>query len=234
MLMSARSSRRRTARRQLGLSLVEMMVGVAIGLFVVAAAAMLVATQLADNRRLLLETQVQQDLRATSDIIARELRRAGYWGTSRQGVWNGSAPVANPYRGVNLVSASEINLSYSSARTEAAENNVVDGSEQFGYRLNGSTFAVDSLLGAGGWQALSDAATLKVTAFTITLETVTTTPVACPAECPGGGEACWPTLSVREIQVAISGVAVSDPAVQRSVRNRVRLRNDLLTGACPA
>ena len=51
------------------------MVGVAVGLFVVAAASMLVATQLSDNRRLTLETQVQQDLRAAADIITRELRR---------------------------------------------------------------------------------------------------------------------------------------------------------------
>lgn len=57
--------------RQRGLSLVELMVGITVGLFVVAAAATLVANQLSDNRRLLLETQVQQDLRATMDIITR-------------------------------------------------------------------------------------------------------------------------------------------------------------------
>ena len=74
-------------RRQRGLSIVELMVGVAIGLFVVAAASMLVVTQLSDNRRLTLETQVQQDLRATADIITRELRRAGHWGKARDGVW---------------------------------------------------------------------------------------------------------------------------------------------------
>ncbi|MBL0296208.1 MAG: hypothetical protein IPQ21_03185 [Betaproteobacteria bacterium] len=56
------------------------MVGITVGLFIVAAAAMLVTTQLGDNRRLLLETQVQQDLRATADIITRELRRAGLAG----------------------------------------------------------------------------------------------------------------------------------------------------------
>ncbi len=33
--------------------------------------------QLSENRRVLLETQVQQDLRAAADIIARDLRRAG-------------------------------------------------------------------------------------------------------------------------------------------------------------
>ncbi|MDQ2780283.1 MAG: prepilin-type N-terminal cleavage/methylation domain-containing protein, partial [Pseudomonadota bacterium] len=85
---------------QRGLSLVELMVGITIGLFVVAAAATLVSVQLADNRRLLLETQMQQDLRATADIIGRELRRAGSTGGVMGAtalVWRDGAPsVQNP------------------------------------------------------------------------------------------------------------------------------------------
>jgi prepilin-type N-terminal cleavage/methylation domain-containing protein len=63
--------------RQRGLSLVELMVGVVIGLIVVAAASMVMANNTVDSRRLVLEAQLQQDLRATADIITRELRRAG-------------------------------------------------------------------------------------------------------------------------------------------------------------
>ena len=59
-----------------GLSLIELMVGIAVGLFIVAAATVLVSGQLGENRRLMLDTQLQQDLRATADIITRELRRA--------------------------------------------------------------------------------------------------------------------------------------------------------------
>lgn len=73
--------------RQRGLSLVELMVGIAVGLFVVAGAIGVVTTQLGDNRRLLLETQVQQDLRATADIITRELRRAGADSNAMNQVW---------------------------------------------------------------------------------------------------------------------------------------------------
>ena len=78
---------RKSARgRMRGLSLVELMVGVAVGLFVVAAAALMASGQLSDNRRLLLETQLQQDLRATVDIVTRELRRTGYWASPQSGV----------------------------------------------------------------------------------------------------------------------------------------------------
>jgi len=83
---------RRHRSAQQGLSLVELMVGITIGLFVVAAASLVVSNQLFDNRRLLLETQLQQDLRATMDIITRQLRRAG--GQARN--LSGQALIASP------------------------------------------------------------------------------------------------------------------------------------------
>ena len=70
-----------------GLSIVELMVGITIGLFILAGASMVLTTQLGDNRRLLLEAQVQQDLRVASDLISREIRAAGYWGNAYQQVW---------------------------------------------------------------------------------------------------------------------------------------------------
>ena len=94
-----------------GLSLVELMVGIAVGMFVVAAAATLVATQLTENRGLQLELQVQQDLRATADIITRELRRGASlasFGDATSYVWTPGVPwifiynntVATPASGV--------------------------------------------------------------------------------------------------------------------------------------
>jgi type II secretory pathway component PulJ len=79
---------------QRGVSLVELLVGITVGLFVVAAAAMLVGSQLSENRNLLLETQMQQDLRSTADIMTRELRRIGFADSVL--VWNDgmSGPVA--------------------------------------------------------------------------------------------------------------------------------------------
>ena len=65
-------------KNQFGYSLVELMVGITIGLFIVAATSLMISTQLSGNRRMLLETQLNQDLRATADIITRELRRASF------------------------------------------------------------------------------------------------------------------------------------------------------------
>ncbi len=225
--------------RQRGLSIVELMVGVAVGLFVVAAASMLVATQLSDNRRLTLETQVQQDLRATADIITRELRRSGHWAKARDGV---AQPAnTNPYDAVTMADGSAfadgvpspggVLMSYARSGDETAENNVVDSAESLGFQL--SNGVVRTRLGNGGWQDLTDGATLNVTAFTLTMS-IQPIKLECVKPCPGPGD-CRPELQVRDITIDITGQAAHDSSVQRSLRSNVRLRNDaVVAGTCPA
>jgi len=183
-------------RRQRGLSIVELMVGVAIGLFVVAAATMLVSMQLSDSRRLMLETQVQQDLRATADIITRELRRAGHWGKARDGVWyagNAAEVRDNRYSAITTVVDSAestfadgedsplVLFAYSRNGNEADENGTLDSAEELGFRLDGGV--IQSRLGEAGWQALTDGNTLTVTEFTMTMNRQPL-PLECPKTCP--------------------------------------------------
>lgn len=220
--------------RQRGLSLVELMVGIAVGMFVVAGATMLAATQLIDNRQLLLETQIQQDLRATADIITRELRRVGHWERARDAVWSaGGAGIRdNPY-GAWAINADgdEVTMSLSRAALEVDENNAVDESDRLGFRLNNGV--IETKLGNAGWQALTDGSTMRVTAFNVALEAAAPPApasgapiIACPNDCPGGGTACWPTLTTQQFVVDITAEAANDVRVQRSVRTRVRVRND--------
>lgn len=239
---AARRANGRTAWRayQRGLTLVEMMVGIAVGLFVVAAASMLVVTQLNDNRRLLLETQLQQDLRAAADIITRELRRAGHWTLSERLVWSSSGPNENnPYVAVTPDAATSTHTSFRYMRRPGEEG-------PFGFRLNtvgSGTEArgvVQTLLASGGWQDLTDSLVLDVTTFAITPRHSAALPLACPQLCADGSTDCWPTLTVRELVVDLVARSVRDPAVQRSLTTVVRLRNDLVsfrTGvphlACP-
>ena len=225
--------RREISRRQRGLSMVELMVGVAVGLFVVAGATMVVSNQLGDNRRLMLETQIQQDLRAAADLIARDLRRTGYWGSAESGVWHAGATSvsANPYTQLTGVvsgtPASAVQFNYSRAATE---DNTVDATDRSGFQLNNGV--IQMLIG-GAWQALTDGTTLRVTNFQVRL-TSRNVALACFNECPGGGTACLPTQTVRDITVRIEGAAVHDPSVRRGAESTARLRNDVVQGACPA
>jgi len=214
-IMNARAG----LRRQRGLSLVEMMVGITVGLFIVAAASMMVAMQLGENRRLLLETQVQQDLRATADIMTRELRRSGHWLGAQQSVWYPGSSAAvrkNPVTDLDTATAGEIGYSY---------DRDPDTAGPYGFKIESGR--IKTLLG-GAWQELTDRNVLNITAVTITEQDGAPALLPCPRECAGGGTACWPTLTVRELLVTITGRAESDASVQRTVSSRVRLRNDLV------
>ena len=62
---------------QRGLSIVELLVGLAVSLTVVAAGLLGLAYHLRESQGLLTEGRMTQDLRAVSELIARDLRRAG-------------------------------------------------------------------------------------------------------------------------------------------------------------
>ena len=212
---------------QQGLSLVEMMVGITVGLFIVAAASMMVAMQLGENRRLLLETQVQQDLRATADIMTRELRRSGYWVAAQQSAWYPDSPVAvqeNPRTDITPLPTSPA-LTASSTEVAYSYDRDINNAGPYGFKLDNGR--IKTYLG-NTWQELTDANVLVITGLSVTERETPGALLPCPRECAGGGTACWPTLVVREFLVTITGQAASDPSVQRTVSSRVRLRNDLV------
>lgn len=215
-----RVSQRLLGRRQRGLSIVELMVGLALGLFVVAGATVVTSTQLGDNRRLLLETQLQQDLRSSADIIARELRRAGYWSTSEDGVWTPTANASpNSFSTVTTTGATQVDFKY--RRGPGQEG-------PYGFKLDSGAGTLKTLLAASGWQDLTDARTMRITNLTITPEASPEQVLPCPRLCADGTDSCWPRVSNRRFIVDITGQAVSDAAFQRQLRTYVRVRNDLV------
>jgi type IV pilus assembly protein PilW len=218
-------------RTQAGLSLVELMVGLAVGLLVVAAAGTVFSRHLAQQQRLGLHTQVQQDLRAAADLVARELRRAGHWPQAGQGVLAAgtaaSAAMANPFATLSLQDDGQqaSQLTYSYGRPDGA------GARQGGVRLAGQALQV--LMDGAGWQTLTDANTLRVTRFDVTLHRLDL-PLPCVQACPPDATACPPVQQQRAITVHISGQSAQDSSVQRSLNSHVKLRNDVVIGACPA
>lgn len=247
-------SRRSQAQRhqQRGLSIVELMVGVAIGLLVVAAAAIVMSGQMVENRRLLLAAQLQQDLRAAGDIMTRELRRTSHLSENRVASWPSSLDtidsfvgtsatagrvVVNPWQANLAVATSGEQVSYSYT---ASETGTLSG--DFGFRLNTTTGTLQSSLGNGrGYQDLTDPNTMRVTAFSVVASDVgaATVSLPCAKACSDGTASCWPTLKVRQLRFTISGEARADASIKREVKGLVRIRNDRVSFAttnliCPA
>lgn len=216
------------APAQRGMTLVELLVGIALGLFIVAGAATLFVNHLGNSRRLLLEARLNQDLRAAADLITRDLRRAGYWGNALQGtVATGasSTTTPNPYA---AVSASSGSITYDFSR-DATENNMRDANERFAFDVSAGTIRM-TINGAA--QAITDPGTVTITGFTIApTEAVVDIRDSCASACVGAG---CPTITVRQYRVTIAGRATRDATVTRTLQTSVRVRNDAFAGACPA
>jgi len=216
------ADRRRGAR---GVSLVELMVGVAVGLVVTAFATTMVTAQLKDQRQLTLQVQLQQDLRAVADLVARDLRRAGSWAEAAQ-----QLPALGAQRNPHVETAglvpgqpvSQVRYTYQALADE--------GHAGTGIKLEAGV--VKLLLGRA-WQPLNDPAVLRVTDLQLTLHTQDQPLNSyCPRPCPPEAADC-PVLQRRWVSLRVSGEATSDPRIQRTLATTVQLPNDHLRGACP-
>lgn len=191
-----------------GYSLVELLVGCALGMVVAGAALQLFARQVQAQREQLMEARLHQDLRAASDLIVRGLRRAGHHGM-------GDAD-RNPHRAIANTATS---LTFSHTR-DAVDNGMLDDRERAGFRL--ADGGVQAMVG-GRWQALTDPGVVKIARFDIDITRHPSTP---PGDCS--------TLVARELSVVIEGHPATDPERLRRVHTRVAVRNDDVDGSACA
>jgi prepilin peptidase dependent protein B len=224
----------RPARQTMrGLTLIELLIGLVLGLLIVAAATGLTTGQLRENRSLTVESRLMQELRTTADIVTRDLRRAGYWAGATAGLAaGGGATPGNPYTAVEPSAAAANSVSFRYSR-DTTENNLVDSNEQFGFRLRNGV--IEMQLGANNWQALTDANSLTVIEFNVTPRTEDLVlQDFCTQACPAASSTCPPRQQVRSLVVLIAAQASADARIERRLQSEVRLRNDAIIGACPA
>ena len=219
--------------RSRGLSMIELMVGTAVGLVVAAAAAGVVGAHQRELRQSLSEARLMQDLRTTSELVARDLRRAGHWSAAASGVrveGDAAAPLANPHASIApaLAASSAVALSFSNGSGDGV---AVDDRERFGFRLRAG--AVELQLGAGNWQAINDPATLVVTAFRVEprIDEISLASF-CAAPCAAGSAVCPPRQQIRSFAVSLAARSATDATLTRALQTGVRARNDAVLGSC--
>ena len=233
---------------QRGLSVVELMVGLAIGLLVAAAGITALAQHAGSTRKLLLDARLSHELRTGTELMARHLRRAHHWRGAAEGVWQPGAPPpeSNPHR-LTIDSPEQLRFSYSSPAGGSPADAPDDAkagppgtplapvglNEHFGFRLVEGR--VDMQLGEGRWQALTDPRTLRVTALHI--EPVVheeSLAYRCARPCEAGSDICPPRLRVHTLSVHMAAHSLADPGLTRQSQHQLRLRNDTLSGSCPS
>lgn len=230
----------------------ELMVGITIGLIVTAAASVVAVNQINEHRRLMLETQIQQDLRTAADLLQQDLRRAGFRGNAELGVWappSGAGTLTQ--QDAQAASASQFadmvktesnagrSLTYRYARRTTGD---LRDFENFGFRWDRANKTLYLMIGlAGGqpnWQPITDPDAVKITEFNIYLDESQAVDVGdfCDRPCnpPTAGAPACPRHVVRQVRFKIDAEAAHDSRVKRTLTGVERLRADKITGACPA
>lgn len=234
-------------RRAAGLRLVELLVGITVGLLVAAGAAVVATRQVIEHRRLMLAVQIQQDMRAAADLIQQDLRRAGFRGLPSHGVWEperagGTVPakpaLASPYAAVTQTAPGR-DLFYQYAKPLAGSgqingSNQLAPNEQFGLRLANKTLylQVGLVNNLPNWQPITDPDVLEITEFrpVVTTQRV---PLDDLCICPAGVACTLPSLTIQRVDITLQAVARADPQLRRTVQVSEPIRADDLNGACP-
>jgi prepilin peptidase dependent protein B len=219
--------------------MVELLIGIAVGLFVLAGATMVASNQIADNKKLLLETQVQQDMRTAMDVIVRDIRRSGF-SHNADVLQSIGAPLAPPsgYKAAGVMDPADVLLyTYyhpdSKDPKRSTDNNTADpslpedGPDFKGFRLKDGIIQVQ--LGLNNWQALTDPAAIEITRFVATQvlgEPANIPACDTPAACPSTNGCGTQRVVTRYINLEMVGRARHDQSVQRRLDARVRVRND--------
>lgn len=215
--------------RQRGISLIELLITMAVGLVIIAGTMVFYVNSARVNTENMGAMRLNQELRMAMDVIARDIRRAAY-----RGLPETTMPGAIECLGVGYsfyVSSCNNFATYTITGTEPAQqiefnfdrnsNGSVDTSspdERYGYRL--SNGEIQAKVG-DAWQPMTDANLVTITQLTFT-PTVLPDLMDNHDDVPGSDG----TVTVRQIQVSISGTLAGDNTVSRSLTEVARLRND--------
>ncbi|MBF0400804.1 MAG: hypothetical protein HQL90_08550 [Magnetococcales bacterium] len=240
-----------TQRRQAGMGLVELLMGILVGSLLLGGLVTLYVSTSKANADNIKLARLNQEVRAMMGIMTREIRRAGYWGvvpgtagvvgnpawiTAIYGAGIGAGTVklsSNPFwqatddltigQLTGAAANSCITFSY-----DLDEDNSVDDEERLGFRLNNGV--VEMRLGgtpascnSGSYTPMNDGNLTTVTALSFALAS-TPLNINNPGSGCVAGQGCQ---TIRQVTIGLTVQLLGNAAVSQSITEQVRIRNDL-------
>jgi len=240
-------------KRQQGVTLVELLVGLLVGLVVLGAATAAFLNSLGAQTDNLHLARLNQDMRSMMDIMTRDIRRAGF--VTSDPSTNSASLLANPFfsadKDIRVLSGGSCIVYSYNADDDTPP--VVDSNEHYGFRLSDdgilqmrSSGTTNTACDDGSWESITEPEiTIIGLTFTLSESSLNATSMATDTDDDGfmdgddnengfcdtgeacntcqSGEAC---LYVRAVTISLSGQLRDDNSVSQTITQQVRLRND--------
>jgi prepilin peptidase dependent protein B len=232
-------------RKQSGSSLVELMVGLAIGLIIVAAAASVYITAVRSGADTLRSAKLNMELRSAMDIMVAEIRRAGYTPNTTNLTNN---PFMLTTTNLTLVGTDCLLFAY-----DTDGNSSADSEDFFGFRRNTSDASISMRRGgastSGGctgdstsWERITDPDNVVIDTLSFSIsyqcQNAQTGLKSSIESCTAAtGNTVYPAaiaaspihsdlIEIRDVTITLEGHHKSDALTKISLSQSVRVRND--------
>lgn len=224
-----------THKKARGFTLLEVIVSMGIGTILIGGTLSMFVNNTNASNEVLRLTHLNHEMRTVLEIMASDIRKAGFWSNAVTAGKND----ANPF-GVSKVSADKKCILYSYDSNNG--NNTVDTAEKYGFRLNGND--VESRLNGNNcattsaWDTLSDSTQVEITSlkFTSTVKctNISTSPIEdCSINEAGtlvtgavNPSAKDVLVKMQSIKISLSGKLVTDNNVRLQLTDTITLKND--------
>lgn len=218
-------------RKIAGFTLTELMVALVINVLVFSSLTAIFVANLNHYTLVINTNRLNQQLEASLQIMAADIRRAGYWASANTNL--GTDTNTNPF--MSTASGTDVVTGASNTCILFTYDHNSDGSlpsigsasddERYGYRLTNNTIqarpwgaSFSCGASASAWENVTDPTIVSITALTFTLTTQTVT--------TGPGTA---GLIMRSVDIAITGQLVGNSSVTKTLTQHIRIRNDKFT-----
>lgn len=211
---------------QSGFTFTELMVALALNVFLLAALIAIFSANINHYRRSLNLNRLNQQLQTAMEIMVSDIRRAGYSATASNDVGTGQNNNAFVASGVDIstnVSNNCILFAYDHDNNGAlpAVSSSVDD-ERYGFRVINQTLqsrppgaSFSCTANASDWENMIDPGFIEITNLTFTL---TTSSITVGPGTQG--------LQQRSVDITLTGRLTSDTSITKTLTQHVRIRND--------
>ncbi len=214
-------------KKQLGYTLIELMIAMAIGLLLVAAVITLYVSMSGSNMDYLKSVRLNHELRSTMALMVRDIRRAGH--NQDAAIESIAASSINPFSnsavGASTVAPTVLTVTGTSTVDKTVAFSYDDDDDAnidtYGYRLNVVSdvgtiqYCSDDSTTTGtacsSWQALTDSDLIDVDVLEFDEDTIN---VAAG------------TFIIRRVTITMTGKLINDTDFTKTISEVVKIRND--------